>query len=129
MAARLTTVAEGTTIIRPMVTRIGPKAPLRHYLKEWRLSKGKTQQEIADRLPLGDDGKSTGKDQISRWERFERGITMEAQAALAEALGIEPWQLFQHPDTPSADELLKNASPQRRREIIAVVETMLKTGS
>lgn len=111
-----------------MVTRIGPKAPLRHYLKEWRQRKSLTQQQLADRLPHGPDGKPTGKDQISRWERFERGITMEAQAALAEALGVEPWQLFQHPDTPSADELLKNATPEKRREIFAVIETMLKTG-
>jgi transcriptional regulator with XRE-family HTH domain len=109
-----------------MVTRIGPKAPLRHYLKEWRQQKRLTQQQLADRLPLNEEGKATGKDQISRWERFERGITMEAQAALAEALDIEPWQLFQHPDTPSADELLKRATPETRRAIFAVIETMLK---
>lgn len=113
-----------------MVTRIGPRAPLRHYLKEWRLAHNPplTQQQLADRLPLGEDGKSTGKDQISRWERFERGITMEAQAALAEALDIDPWKLFQHPDTPSADELLRKATPEKRREILAVIETMLKSG-
>lgn len=111
-----------------MVTRIGPSAPLRHYLREWRKKKGLTLQKLADRLPLGEEGRATGKDQISRWERFERGITMEAQAALAEALGIEPWQLFQHPDTPSADELLKNATPEKKRAIFAVIETMLKSG-
>lgn len=111
-----------------MTSRIGPKAPLRHYLKEWRTRKGHylTQQQLADRLPLGEEGKPTGKDQISRWERFERGITMEAQAALAEALNIQPWQLFQHPDTPSADELLRQVTPERRLEIIAVVDTMVK---
>ena len=108
-----------------MVTRIGPSKPLRHYLREWRKAKGLTQQQLADRLPLGEDGKATGKDQISRWERFERGITMDAQAALAEAMSIEPGDLFRHPDTPSADELLRKASPERRREILAVVESLL----
>lgn len=128
MARWLTTVGREPTRLLGMVERIGPKAPLRHYLKEWRKAKGFTQQQIADRLPVGEDGKGTSKDVVSRWERFERGITMEAQAALADALSIEPWQLFQHPDTPSADELLKRASPEKRREIFAVIETMLKTG-
>ena len=112
-----------------MVTRIGPSKPFRHYLKEWRVAKGLTQQQLADRLPVGDDGKPTGKDQISRWERSERGMTMDVQAALAEALGIDPGALFHDPDRPSVDELLRNAPPEQRRQIFAVVETMLKTGT
>jgi transcriptional regulator with XRE-family HTH domain len=111
-----------------MVTRIGPSKPIRHYLKEWRLAKGLTQQTLADRLPAGEDGKPTGKDQVSRWERNERGMTMDVQGALAEALDISPAALFQHPDTPSADELLRRATPEQRERIFAVIETMLKTG-
>lgn len=97
-------------------------------MKEWRVAKGLTQQQLADRLPVGEDGKPTGKDQISRWERSQRGMTMDVQAALAEALGIDPGALFHDPEQPSVDELLRNASPERRIQIIAVVETMLKTG-
>lgn len=109
-----------------MVTRIGPSKPIRHYLKEWRQNKNLTQQQLADRLPIGEDGKPTGKDQISRWERNERGMTMEVQAALADALGIPPEALFRDPDMPSADELLRNVSPEKRQQIFAVIETMLK---
>jgi transcriptional regulator with XRE-family HTH domain len=114
-----------------MVTRIGPNKPFRHYLKEWRQKVGLTQQQLADRLPVGEDGKPTGKDQISRWERGERDMTMSVQAALAEALGFpdNPGKIFQDPDRPSVDELLRNAAPERRIQIIAVVETMLKTGT
>ncbi|MBS0257229.1 MAG: helix-turn-helix transcriptional regulator [Proteobacteria bacterium] len=101
-----------------MVTRIGPSKPLRHFLKEWRVKKGLTQQQLADRLPIGEDGKATGKDQISRWERSERGMTMDVQAALAEALDIEPGALFHDPDRPSIDDLLRNAPPEIRAEII-----------
>lgn len=91
---------------------------------------GLTQQQLADRLPMGEDGKPTGKDQISRWERGERDMTMSVQVALAEALGFpdDPGRLFQDPDRPSVDDLLRNTPPERRRQIIAVVETMLKTG-
>ena len=113
-----------------MVTRIGPSRPFKHYLKEWREKQGLTQQQLADRLPVGDDGKPTGKDQISRWENGKRDMTMSVQAALSEALGFgdDPGRLFHDPDRPSVDELLKNAPPQKRIEILAVVQTMLRTG-
>lgn len=112
-----------------MVTRIGPKTPIKHFLKEWRLVRHLTQQQLADRLPVGEDDKPTGKDQISRWEKNQRGMTMDVQGALAEALNISPADLFRDPNMPSADELLKNATPEKRREIFAVIETLLKTGS
>jgi hypothetical protein len=86
-----------------------PIRPVRHFLKEWRKHRGLTQQQLADRLPSGDDGKPTGKDVVSRWERNERGISMDVQAALAEALSIAPADLFRDPAMPSADDLLRNA--------------------
>ncbi|MGO8242979.1 helix-turn-helix domain-containing protein [Rhizobium johnstonii] len=112
-----------------MVTRIGPSKPVRHYLKEWREEKHLTQQQLADRLPIGEDGKPVGKDQISRWERSKRGMTMDVQGALAEALGIEPGDLFRDPEMPSADELLRSVSPETRTRIFAVIETMVRTGT
>jgi len=110
-----------------MVTKIGPSRPVRHFLKEWRKHRGLTQQQLADRLPSGDDGKPTGKDVVSRWERNERGISMDVQAALAEALSITPADLFRDPAMPSADDLLRNASAEKRRAIFAVIETMMKS--
>lgn len=115
--------------MRNMVTRIGPKQPPRIYLKEWRKAKGLTQQQLAERLPEGTDGRTTGKDQISRWERGDRGMTINVQAALAEALNISPSDLFRHPDMPSADELLRNATPEQRRQAFTVIEALLKTGT
>lgn len=112
-----------------MVTRIGSSKPYRHFLKEWRVKKELTQQKLADRLPVGEDGKPTGKDQISRWERNERGMTMDVQFAVAEALGLDsPADLFRDPDKPSVDELLKSATPQQRQQIIFLAEAILKAG-
>lgn len=106
-----------------MVTRIGPKQPFRHYLKEWRELRGLTQQQLADRL-------ETGKDQISRWESGKRGMSAEVLAALAEALDFsEPGQIFHDPQRPSADELLRNATPEQRRQAFTVIEALLRTGS
>lgn len=106
-----------------MVARIGPKAPFRHYLKEWREYRGLTQQQLADRL-------DTGKDQISRWESGKRGMSAEVLAALAEALQLsEPGQIFHDPAQPSADELLRNATPEQRRAAFTVIEALMKTGT
>lgn len=105
-----------------MIARIRSSVPIRHFLKEWRLKRGKTQQQLADLL-------DTDKAQISNWERDKRGMTMDVQVALAYALGIEPPDLFRDPETPSIDELLRRATPEQRRLAFTVIEAMLKTGT
>lgn len=113
-----------------MVTRITPRKPVKQFLKEWRLSRGLTQQQLADRLPVGEDGRPAGKDLISRWERGERDMTMKVQVALAEALGLggNPGKLFQDPSLQSIDDLVSRTAPERRHEIFAAVEDMLRVG-
>ena len=101
-----------------MATRIGPRDPIKHYLKEWRVYRALTQQQLADRLPNGDDGKPTGKDQISRWERNERGMTMDVQAALADALGLEnPGELFRDQQPVAQAEGFEGGANGSRRTL------------
>lgn len=102
--------------------RIGPTNPTRHFLKDWRIEKSLTQQQLADRL-------DTSKDQVSRFENYKRKMTLDAAAAFAEALGIDTLAIFRDPQQPSADELLRNATPEQRRQAFAILETLLKTGS
>jgi transcriptional regulator with XRE-family HTH domain len=104
-----------------MVTRIGPKRPRRQYLQAWRESRGLTQQQLADRV-------DTGKDQISRWESGKRGMSAGVIEALEEALQLEPGDLFRDPAQPSVDELLRNATPEQRLQVLSVVQALLKTG-
>jgi transcriptional regulator with XRE-family HTH domain len=85
---------------------------------EWREHRGLTQQQLADRL-------ETNHENISRWENHQRPIGEMVQLALAEALNIEPGDLWRHPDTPSADELLRNAPPAVRAQAIAVVQALI----
>lgn len=103
-----------------MVARIGPKKPHRLYLREWRLKRGLSQDQLAARL-------DTSKGQVSNWENRKRELGFETQCALADALGIEPGDLTRDPDAPSADELLRHASPETRRQAFALIETLLKT--
>lgn len=83
-----------------MPARIGPKRPFRLYIAEWREDKGLTQQQLGDRLGTSDVT-------VSRWETGKRKPDLDAQAAIAEALGISPGDLYRHPEQPSADALLR----------------------
>ncbi len=101
-----------------MVTRIGPKTPRRNFLAKWRQKRELTQEQLADRL-------GTYKGQVSNWEGGKRALTFDVQAALAEALDIEPQDLFRDPDRPSADELLRDASPQLYKEAIEIIKVLV----
>ena len=102
-----------------MVTRIGSPRPVQLFIREWREHKQLTQQQVADRV-------GTSKGQVSRWESSKRGISVDVQAAVSYALGVEPADLFRHPDTPSADALLRGASDHERAQAVALVEALLK---
>lgn len=101
-----------------MVTRIGPKKPRRNFLAKWRAKRELTQEQLADRV-------GTYKAQISNWEGGKRALTFDVQSALAEALDIEPQDLFRDPDRPSADELLRDASPQVLSEAIEIIKVLV----
>lgn len=101
------------------ITRIGPKRPRKIYVKEWRKKRGLTQETLGQRM--GVEGIT-----VSRWER---GTRKPPVAALAEAFDIEPEDLYRDPDTPSADALLRDMTESQRRQAIAIIEAMRKTGT
>ena len=98
-----------------------PEAPLRFYLKDWRQAKGLTQEQLGERM-------DTPKGQISKLERGGQKWNAEWVARAASALGVEEGDLFRHPDQPTADELLRGASPKKRAQALAVIEALLKAG-
>lgn len=97
-----------------MPARIGPKRPLRLYIAEWREHRGLSQQTLGDRLGTSDVT-------ISRWETGRRLPDLNAQAALAEALGVEVYDLFRHPDKPSADALLRDQPQEVRDQALKLI--------
>jgi transcriptional regulator with XRE-family HTH domain len=85
-----------------MTARIGSSKPLKHYVREWRLARGLTQDQLADRI-------DSYKGQISNWENDKRGISRGMEPVLVEALGLESREdLYRHPDQPSPAELLRD---------------------
>ena len=101
-----------------MVTRIGPRKPRRNFLRAHREKVGLTQEQLADRI-------GTKKAQISNWENQNRAISPGAQEALEDALGIDPGQIYRDPERPSADELLRNASPELVQEAIDIIKVLV----
>lgn len=108
-----------------MVTRIGLKSakPARTYFREWRESKNWTQQELADRL-------ETTAATVSRVEKGERDWGKGYLEAFAFVVGCEPADpITRPPGQVSADELLRNVSPELRNQAIRVVQTLVMTGT
>lgn len=110
-----------------MVTRIGLKGakPVRTYFREWREWKGWTQQELADRM-------DTTAATVSRIEKGDRDWSKGYLEAFSYVIGCpspsDP--ITRKPDAPrSIDDMLQSAPPELRRQAIAVVEAMLKTGT
>jgi transcriptional regulator with XRE-family HTH domain len=105
-----------------MVTKIHPRRVRRVYLPEWRESKNLTQKQLAERL--GCDVMT-----VSRWELHKVAISTDALAALAEALGgdaMEPEDLYHHPERPSANQLLRDQTPEIQDQVMNVIRAMRK---
>lgn len=99
----------------------------RYFFREWRKSRGLTQEELADRI-----GVSTST--ISQLETGKQGFTDTTLALLADALSCSPGDLLMRnpldKEAPwSIWDTVQRADPGKKREIVAVVETMLKTGT
>ncbi len=86
------------------------------------MARGLSQQQLADRL-------DTSKGQISRWESGGRAMSGDVIAALADALSIDPGDLFRDPSAPSIDALLARAPAHVRETAAELVKALLKTTS
>lgn len=85
-----------------MVTRIHQHARRRLFLKENREAKGVSAEAMAGRLGIE-------RESLYRWERETWRLNPAKQLAYADALGIEPEQLWHPPDTPSLDAMISQA--------------------
>lgn len=99
-----------------MPARIGPRKPRRIYLREWREHYDLTQRRLGERLGVSEMT-------VSRWERDEHKLSTSVMAAIAEALHplMVPADLYRHPETPSADALLRE-TPELTGEVLSYIE-------
>lgn len=113
-----------------MVARIGLAGakPANIYFREWREWKLLTQQELADRM-------ETTAATVSRVETGDRDWSKGYLEAFAYVIGCP--NVFDpisrpppgHDARPSIDEMMRDAPLEKQRQILLVVEALLKTGT
>jgi transcriptional regulator with XRE-family HTH domain len=98
----------------------------KHFIKEWRLFRGKTQTDVAEYL---------GSDQsaISNLERHKTPYDQDVLERLAIYFGCDPEDLLAiDPLKPDPLKLvvsdLRRATPEVRARAITVIEALLKAG-
>lgn len=110
----------------PPVTK--PKRQRRpHFIKEWRKYRNLTQAQVADRLDIS-------RENYGRIENGKVPYNQDVLEALADALSCSVADLVVRnpldPGTPwSLMESVAKAPPERRAQILAVIETLLKQAS
>lgn len=100
------------------------RARRRTFFKEWRIFRGLSQEQLADRL-------DTSVASISRIESGTQPYTQDVLEALAEALRTDPASLLmRNPDDPEAIwSIWDNAKPGERKMIVDIARTVTKTGT
>src|SRR5262245_49860200 len=105
--------------------RVGnPKHRRRHFIREWRLYRGLTQEMLAERL-------ETTKANISRIENLKQGYTQDFLEACAVALSTDPASLIMRDPTDPEGiwSILDQAKPGVRRQIVEIAKTLIRTGT
>lgn len=96
----------------------------RTFIREWRKHRKLTLERLAEAVDMTPS-------HLSMLERRERGYTQETLEKIAAALKTDVGSLLTR-DPGQSDELeevLKDAKPGQRRQIIEIAKTLLKTGT
>lgn len=96
----------------------------RTYFKQWRVHRGLSQEQLADRL-------GTSVPSISRIENGTQPYTQDVLEALAEALGTDPASLLMRdPDAPEAMwSIWDQAKVSERQLIEELARSVVRTGT
>jgi DNA-binding XRE family transcriptional regulator len=105
-----------------MVTRIYQGRRRRLFLREHREAKEVSATTMAGRLGIE-------RESVYRLERNPYTMDFHKQIAYAEALGIEPEDLWRPPGTPSLDGLVAEAPDELRRKAAEMITILLRTGT
>jgi transcriptional regulator with XRE-family HTH domain len=100
------------------------RARRRTFFKEWRVFRGLSQDQLAERL-------ETSVASISRIENGTQPYTQDTLEALAEALMTDPASLLMRdPTDPDAIwSIWDNAKKADRQKIVEIAKTITKTGT
>jgi transcriptional regulator with XRE-family HTH domain len=100
------------------------RARRRTFFKEWRLHRGLSQEQLADRI-------ETSVASISRIESGTQPYTQDVLEALAEALNTDPASLImRNPEEPEAMWSIWDQAKKAERQLIEeLARSVVKTGT
>lgn len=102
-----------------MVTKIRKPTPRRFYLREWRKTRAKPAVALAALLDIE-------RESYYRLERNPHTLSIAEIDKLADALDIEPEQLWHPPNgPPSLDLLVSDASDDMRATVTDIVRRLI----
>lgn len=106
-----------------MVTRIRKGAREHLYIEEWMERRGLTDEKVARRIGVE-------RPTITRWRNQQHRLNPAKIAALAQALDLEPEDLWRPPPPldapPSIDAMLRDEPDHIRRRAAEVIRQAFK---
>jgi transcriptional regulator with XRE-family HTH domain len=105
-----------------MVTKIHGRRRGHLFIQERMEACGLSDEKLAGRLGVA-------RETVTRWRNQQHRLNPEKIAAIADALGLEPEELWRPPARPSVDAALKGASDDMVQRAAEMVAILLKTGT
>lgn len=94
-----------------------------HFIREWRLHRGLTQEQMAERVGID-------KSYLSKIENGRKRYDQPFLEAASEVLGCEPADLIQRDPSQSARiwEIWDKLQPTQREQLVEIAQTLRKVG-
>jgi len=118
-------ILQRETVRMAKIARPAPKPERRrHFIKQWRKSKGLTQEQLAERI-----GVTPGA--ISQLELGRINYTQHMLEAIADEFGVKPGDLLNVDPTREAPmwSIWETLDVPTRNQIIDIAKTFQKTGT
>lgn len=110
--------------ITGMATRIRKSARVHLYITEWFEDRGLNDEQVANRLDPPVDRAT-----VFRWRKEQHRLNPEKIGKLAQALDLEPADLYRPPGRQSIDSILKDADDSVRDMAADIVRRMVGKAS
>lgn len=100
-----TTLQSIEAIVSGMATKPGIRRGARGhlYIEEWFKARGLNDEKVGNRIGVD-------RATVFRWRKEQHRLNPEKIAALADALDLEPQELWRPPERPSLDALVRDSS-------------------
>lgn len=105
-----------------MATRIGRRQRAHLYIEEWLADRGLSDEKVANRIGVA-------RETVWKWRTQQHRLNPEKIAVLAQALDIEPEDLYRPPSRPSIDAVTKGLPDDIHGDVLEFARRLAKRAS